>query len=64
MIITKTPLRIPIAGGGTDLPLFTKVTPGKVITMSVNQYIYIRIYLTDTKLRQQLCKQVICRKST
>jgi D-glycero-alpha-D-manno-heptose-7-phosphate kinase len=44
MIITKTPLRIPIAGGGTDLPLFTKVTPGKVITMSVNQYIYTYIF--------------------
>ena len=44
MIITKTPLRIPIAGGGTDLPLFTKVATGKVITMSINQYIYTYIF--------------------
>lgn len=55
MIITKTPLRIPIAGGGTDLPLFTKITSGKVITMSINQYIYTYIFNrheTDTTVVQ------------
>ena len=44
MILTKTPVRIPIAGGGTDLPLFTKKFTGNVITMSINQYIYTYIY--------------------
>ena len=55
MIITKTPLRIPIAGGGTDLPLFTKITSGEVITMSINQYIYTYIFNrheTDTTIVQ------------
>ena len=44
MILTKTPVRIPIAGGGTDLPIFTKKFTGNVITMSINQYIYTYIY--------------------
>lgn len=44
MILTKTPVRIPLAGGGTDLPLFTKKHIGAVIPMAINQYIYTYIY--------------------
>ena len=44
MIITKTPLRIPLAGGGTDLPLFTSENIGRVIPMAINQYIYTYIF--------------------
>ncbi len=44
MIITKTPLRIPLAGGGTDLPIFTRRYTGKVISMAINQYIYTYIF--------------------
>ena len=44
MILTKTPVRIPIAGGGTDLPLFTKKHVGSVIPMAINQYIYTYLY--------------------
>ena len=44
MILTKTPVRIPLAGGGTDLPLFTKKNVGSVIPMAINQYIYTYIY--------------------
>ena len=41
MILTKTPLRIPLAGGGTDLPIFTsKKNVGIVIPIAINQYIY------------------------
>ena len=44
MILTKTPVRIPIAGGGTDLPLFTKKNVGFVIPIAINQYIYTYLY--------------------
>ena len=44
MIITKTPLRITLAGGGTDLPLFTSQNIGRVIPMAINQYIYTYIF--------------------
>ena len=44
MIITKTPLRIALAGGGTDLPIFTRKYTGKVISMAINQYIYTYIF--------------------
>ena len=49
MILTKTPVRIPLAGGGTDLPIFTKKHMGAVIPMAINQYIYTYI-LVDNKL--------------
>ncbi len=44
MILTKTPVRVPLAGGGTDLPFFTKKHIGAVIPIAINQYIYTYIY--------------------
>ena len=44
MILTKTPVRVPLAGGGTDLPIFTKTHIGSVIPIAINQYIYTYIY--------------------
>lgn len=41
MIITKTPLRISFAGGGSDLPLYYKRFGGSVLSVSINKYIYI-----------------------
>ena len=41
MIITRTPFRISFAGGGTDLREFYSQEPGKVISTSINKYIYV-----------------------
>ncbi len=41
MIISRTPLRISFAGGGTDLPAFYQGEPGAVVSTSINRYIYI-----------------------
>ncbi|MBX3117989.1 MAG: hypothetical protein KF784_02920 [Fimbriimonadaceae bacterium] len=41
MIISRTPLRISFAGGGTDLPAFYEQECGAVVSTSINQYIYI-----------------------
>ena len=41
MIITKTPLRISLFGGGTDLKEYYKTGHGAVLNMSIDKYIYI-----------------------
>ena len=41
MIITKTPLRIPLGGGGTDLPEFYSRFGGRLLTAAVNRHIFI-----------------------
>ena len=44
MILTKTPVRVPLAGGGTDLPFFTKEHIGSVIPVAINQYIFVALF--------------------
>tara|TARA_X000000950_G_scaffold286932_1_gene397358 strand:+ start:8627 stop:9592 length:966 start_codon:yes stop_codon:yes gene_type:complete len=41
MIISKTPLRITLAGGGSDIWSFSKYHGSHVISMAINKYIYI-----------------------
>jgi D-glycero-alpha-D-manno-heptose-7-phosphate kinase len=41
MIISCTPFRITLGGGGTDLPSFYQENGGHVITMAIDKYIYI-----------------------
>ena len=43
MIITRTPFRIPIGGGGTDLPSYYQKYEGALITAAINKYMYINI---------------------
>jgi D-glycero-alpha-D-manno-heptose-7-phosphate kinase len=41
MIITRTPFRISLFGGGTDFPDWYKINNGAVISTSINRYCYI-----------------------
>ncbi len=41
MIIVKTPLRISLGGGGTDLPSYYREFGGFVISAAINKYVYI-----------------------
>jgi len=43
VIITRTPLRISIGGGGTDLPSYYRQHGGFVISAAINRYVYITI---------------------
>ena len=43
MIIVRAPLRISFVGGGTDLPDFYKFHPGKVISATIDKYVYVAI---------------------
>jgi D-glycero-alpha-D-manno-heptose-7-phosphate kinase len=44
MIITRSPLRVSFAGGGTDIPAFyKKYEPGVVVSTSINRYVYVTV---------------------
>lgn len=41
MIVTRAPLRISLAGGGSDLPSFYSHGFGEVLSFAIDQYVYI-----------------------
>jgi D-glycero-alpha-D-manno-heptose-7-phosphate kinase len=41
MIITQTPLRIGLLGGGTDLPSYYREHGGRVLNAAIDKYIYV-----------------------
>ena len=43
MIIVRTPLRISLVGGGTDIKKYYQKKTGKVISMAINKYVYVII---------------------
>jgi D-glycero-alpha-D-manno-heptose-7-phosphate kinase len=49
MIITRTPLRISLGGGGTDLPSYYRRFGGQVVSAAINRYIFIAINRTFTE---------------
>ena len=46
MIIARSPLRISLGGGGTDLPSYYERFGGFLITAAINKYVYITIHET------------------
>lgn len=43
MIITRTPLRLSLAGGGTDLPAFYSTTMGAVVSLTIDKYVTVAV---------------------
>lgn len=43
MILVRAPLRISFMGGGTDIPAFYKQYPGRVISTTIDKYVYLTI---------------------
>ena len=43
MIIIRSPLRISIAGGGTDIPSYYKIKESYFISAAINKYVYVSI---------------------
>src|SRR5206468_11323787 len=41
MIITQTPLRIGLLGGGTDLPDYYREHGGRVLNCAIDKYVYV-----------------------
>ncbi len=44
MIISRTPLRISFAGGGSDLPSFYRHEEGAVLSTSIDKYVYLAVH--------------------
>jgi D-glycero-alpha-D-manno-heptose-7-phosphate kinase len=44
LIITRSPLRVPLGGGGTDLPSYYREYGGFFIAASIDRYVYITIH--------------------
>jgi D-glycero-alpha-D-manno-heptose-7-phosphate kinase len=44
VIITSSPLRISLGGGGTDLPSYYREHTGFVISAAINKYVYITLH--------------------
>jgi len=54
MIITRSPLRISLGGGGTDLPSYYREHTGFVISAAINKYVYITLH--DTFFEELIIK--------
>ena len=60
MIISRTPLRISFAGGGSDLPVYYQSESGAVVSTTINKYIYITVNPKfDHKIRASYSKTEI-----
>lgn len=46
MIIARSPLRITLGGGGTDLPSYYEKREGFLISAAINKYVYITLHKT------------------
>ena len=43
MIITRSPLRISLGGGGTDLPSYSNEHGGYLIAAAIDKYVYVTV---------------------
>jgi len=46
MIITRSPMRVSLGGGGTDLPSYYRKHGGFVISAAIDKYVYITLHET------------------
>ncbi len=44
MIVVRSPLRITLGGGGTDLPSYYRDHGGFLIAAAIDRYVYITLY--------------------
>jgi D-glycero-alpha-D-manno-heptose-7-phosphate kinase len=61
VLITKTPLRISIGGGGTDLPSYYRRYGGSVISAAINKHVFIgmnRIFTDDYVVKYSTLERV------
>ncbi len=47
MIISKTPYRIPLSGGGTDIDFYYKKKGADFSSVAINQYVYVLVIKRD-----------------
>jgi D-glycero-alpha-D-manno-heptose-7-phosphate kinase len=61
VIITRSPLRISLGGGGTDLPSFYNQEDGFVLSAAINKYVYVSVskpFFNDISLKYSETEKV------
>ena len=43
MIISRTPFRVSLVGGGSDLKSYYHLRPGSVVAMAIKRYMYVTV---------------------
>src|SRR5215469_5958626 len=63
MIITKTPFRLTLGGGGTDLPSFYSQHGGFVLAVGIDKYMYLNVNtpILDDRIRVQYSQTELVR---
>jgi len=58
MIITRTPFRLTLGGGGTDLPSFYREQGGFILAVGIDKYMYLNVNtpIVDDKIRVRYTK--------
>ncbi len=66
MIITRTPFRVTLGGGGTDLPSFYREHGGFIIAVAIDKYMYLNVNtpILDDFIRVQYSKTEIVSSAT
>lgn len=65
MIVSRTPLRISFAGGGSDINWFYRQNKGVVVSSAINKYIYITVNKKfDNKIRASYSSTEIAHKAS
>jgi len=65
MIITRTPFRVTLGGGGTDLPSFYTEHGGFVLAVAIDKYMYLNVNtpIVDDLIRVQYSKTEIVNRA-
>jgi len=56
MIISQTPFRITLGGGGTDLPSFYEEHGGFIFAMTINKYMYLMLHKLPVTERKSIIR--------
>jgi D-glycero-alpha-D-manno-heptose-7-phosphate kinase len=58
MILTRTPFRVTLGGGGTDLPSFYREHGGFILAVGIDKYMYLNVNtpIVDDKIRVKYSK--------
>src|SRR5216683_4585075 len=61
MILTRTPFRVTLGGGGTDLPSFYREHGGFILAVTIDKYMYLSVNtpILDDIIRVQYSKTEI-----
>lgn len=62
MIVSRTPFRVTLGGGGTDLPSFYEKNGGYVVAMGIDKYMYVALNVpyADRKVRLHYTQSETC----